>query len=1174
MTALACFCLLPGCSACAASKDAAPSSRCSCLMADCADCAVPARGQKRKRSDFAPSGKLLAAAAVLACMCLPPTCQPCAEGNGVLPVPRALRLRLPGAFPDEPLLSLEQPDCSIMWLLAAVASWMQATGGWTSRLSYCQFGMPLRKTTRIHFSSDFGFAVLDRMCSSRQDGHKHEQLNGWEANAFRTSKASAYPRLLAKAWAAAVDAWWVQHGARSGLPRRALELFAGSGHLAQGVDLAGHAALNELAPVRGSSAAPESEDSDSNVDTSDSESESSDASGSNVGGWQQGRRVFRRMREWQKMLRKLRRCFKWGQGRICWFQAFREAGFKKPAALLCQLSSRKIVYSGKYLRQGLDHLYVRFLAMRKQHASLAARAQKASMPQNVAPAAKARPFSAGPGVDVDLDMCLLGLLTNAPSQSAASGAQRAKRVKTQQSTRYRAKMETIEKNAEVMCSSRHVFHVLAVTEGLTEYFAAAEFVQSSTQLYFPVFARTVAVQDYLREASGKVLAAPEAPPQRTATLCFRCDVCGLLLLSRNLRRDHVRHAHSAALRADPQVLSPTARSASLAKPVEEYDTWPANSFATILARVSVLGVLWQFVCPRHQGGPALDGALSEHTWVCYARLLLAPHRGEPRRQKVFENAVQEAKDFFGTLRDKYCEKVIRAPGIHFPWDVLVAATECFALETFLSMPDPGPPPANGSLGDAFWKPLTKSFRAMAQWAIRRWGHVVAFPPIQDLQAQYIELIRAMWVCGARHQQRDCSQPWPAHSATVAIIDGGGQCVVKPTWINGPWDVLAPADTVTLSKHARPVTLVGARGVVTEVCRRLNWKQLWQLVHTEDRWVPAACKHAFWLFHAFGSLAGSEAVGNLLKHYVGKSRASFAAKWRKKSIYDWPLWLGRIVAEIHGSTEQHRSESGHSKLCARLAVWGKSLACQGLLPGVIKQLYPDVLMRGCFVSVRFNFATPRANELMRLVETVCLVQAAKEPSDRIASTYSDNLKDAWNTASYANRFNLHVTQQHGKADTNPLIAVQVCIPVVCEVIASTTPHWFAAGDFVTVCAYPQQEVQKFIFDGNEPFQDVPQAFFHYAAATSGGKDIVWDLQGCREQNSGTYLLVDPVVRRRPPATVRNLFFATVGNERGLGKVSPNPKQIDLLHPKCTRLCETFDPERLAAYGKGAGFACFQ
>jgi hypothetical protein len=209
-------------------------------------------------------------------------------------------------------------------------------------------------------------------------------------------------------------------------------------------DLAGHAALSELAPVRGSAAAPESEDSDSSVDTSDSESKSSDASGSNVGGGQQGRRVFRRMHEWQKMLRKLRRCFKWGQGRIFWFQAFREAGFKKPAALLCPLSSRKIVYSGKYLRQSLDHLSVRFLAMRKQHASLAARAQKASMP-HVAPAAKARPLPAGPGVDVDPDMCLLGLLTNAPSQSAASGAQRAKRVKTQQSTRYRAKMETIEK---------------------------------------------------------------------------------------------------------------------------------------------------------------------------------------------------------------------------------------------------------------------------------------------------------------------------------------------------------------------------------------------------------------------------------------------------------------------------------------------------------------------------------------------------------------------------------------------------------------------------------------------------------------------------------------------------------------------------------------------------------
>jgi hypothetical protein len=196
--------------------------------------------------------------------------------------------------------------------------------------------------------------------------------------------------------------------------------------------------------------------------------------------------------------------------------------------------AQDIAYSGKYLRQSLDHLSVRFLAMRKQHASLAARAQKASMP-HVAPAAKARPLPAGPGVDVDPDMCLLGLLTNAPSQSAASGAQRAKRVKTQQSTRYRAKMETIEKNPKVMCSSRHVFHVLAVTEGLTEYFAAAEFVQSSTQVYFPVFARTVAVQDYLREASGK-LAALEAPPRRTTSGTRTPRLCAPILRRFHLRR--------------------------------------------------------------------------------------------------------------------------------------------------------------------------------------------------------------------------------------------------------------------------------------------------------------------------------------------------------------------------------------------------------------------------------------------------------------------------------------------------------------------------------------------------------------------------------------------------------------------------------------------------------------
>ena len=32
------------------------------------------------------------------------------------------------------------------------------------------------------------------------------------------------------------------------------------------------------------------------------------------------------------------------------------------------------------------------------------------------------------------------------------------------------------------------------------------------------------------------------------------------------------------------------------------------------------------------------------------------------------------------------------------------------------------------------------------------------------------------------------------------------------------------------------------------------------------------------------------------------------------------------------------------------MWGKSLACQGLLPGVSKQLYPDVLMRGSWLFV--------------------------------------------------------------------------------------------------------------------------------------------------------------------------------------------------------------------------------
>ena len=69
-----------------------------------------------------------------------------------------------------PLQSLENPDTSMMWLSPGTVAWQLFMGGSVVRMSYCSYGMPWRKNTRIHFTGD-GFKVLGRMCSNFTKGY-------------------------------------------------------------------------------------------------------------------------------------------------------------------------------------------------------------------------------------------------------------------------------------------------------------------------------------------------------------------------------------------------------------------------------------------------------------------------------------------------------------------------------------------------------------------------------------------------------------------------------------------------------------------------------------------------------------------------------------------------------------------------------------------------------------------------------------------------------------------------------------------------------------------------------------------------------------------------------------------------------------------------------------------
>merc|ERR1712190_521093 len=85
-----------------------------------------------------------------------------------------------------------------------------------------------------------------------------------------------------------------------------------------------------------------------------------------------------------------------------------------------------------------------------------------------------------------------------------------------------------------------------------------------------------------------------------------------------------------------------------------------------------------------------------------------------------------------------------------------------------------------------------------------------------------------------------------------------------------------------------------------------------------------------------------------------------------------------------------------------------------------------------------------------------------------------------------------------------------------------PDIVQPGEAVSVVAYPSALVKKFVFEGGEDFLELPQAFFHYVAWLSGGREFVGDIQGVQDDHD--VLIVDPVVLRASKPTIGNIIGA--------------------------------------------------
>lgn len=197
-------------------------------------------------------------------------------------------------------------------------------------------------------------------------------------------------------------------------------------------------------------------------------------------------------------------------------------------------------------------------------------------------------------------------------------------------------------------------------------------------------------------------------------------------------------------------------------------------------------------------------------------------------------------------------------------------------------------------------------------------------------------------------------------------------------------------------------------------------------------------------------------------------------------------------------------------------------------------------------------------------------------------------DSNKVASYATRFNKYISSRHSSVEEDEGSLVSVAAPIACQVVGSVVPQFIAAGNVVTLYPYCHEEVQKFIFNGAEAFEEVPQAFFHYVNYVSSGREMVCDVQGAVEAD-GRVLLIDPCIVSMPALSVTDVICALGENAvtsslipagalaaKDTSGPGPSQARFTMLHPMCCALCQDFDPFRkggITKCGINVGKACF-
>lgn len=199
----------------------------------------------------------------------------------------------------------------------------------------------------------------------------------------------------------------------------------------------------------------------------------------------------------------------------------------------------------------------------------------------------------------------------------------------------------------------------------------------------------------------------------------------------------------------------------------------------------------------------------------------------------------------------------------------------------------------------------------------------------------------------------------------------------------------------------------------------------------------------------------------------------------------------------------------------------------------------------------------------------MLQLATNSTYRTREFIDADLNDWKVAASYANRFNTHVSQKtrihvDAKTDATPSEpSIKISAASGCKVLGSNLPQFIAAGDAVLISPFDPMQVQKFVYSGGEEFYELPQAYFHYTVWSSGGHELVGDIRGTREDD-GSYLLIDPCVLRKPPPTVADLLGTVAPSAAALAGSRKDTDCIEgrfnIVHPKCSQMCRTFDPQR--------------